>query len=224
MRVVVAVPYKTHNGPRRDLLWRFVREHLEKHHPGFTIYVGESAQVPFNRSVAINDAAAKAGVWDVAVISDADTHVAPAQLDEAVRLATQTGRLVAAFTSVVELDRVATERFLSGVKNPRLSAVRIRDAPIATQSSVLAVPRALWDAVDGFDPKFRGWGGEDNAFWRSCAIVAGEPLRVDGQALHLWHRNVKPSFLDRNYQANQQRWQRYLSAETVADLKEIRAS
>lgn len=223
-RVVVAVPYRAHNGPRRDLLWRYVRGHLEKHHPDYPIYLGESSQGLFNRAHAINDAATKAGAWDIVVVCDADTFVAPAQLDEAVGLAAKTGRLVAAFTSVVELDRTATERFLSGDENPRLSAVRIRTHDIAIQSSVLAVPRTLWDAVEGFDTKFCGWGGEDNAFWQSCAIIGGEPLRIDGPALHLWHRSVKPTFLDYHYQLNQRRWHRYAQAQTVADIKEIRTS
>jgi len=213
---VILVPYRS-DGARRDQLWQYVRRHLTKHHPDWPVILGQSPDGPFNRSAAINDAADCD--WDTAVITDADTFVPPTQLTQAVALAGE--RLVAAFDHVVELTRTVTERHLAGGRNI-IYAGNVRTEPLTIQSSVLVISRTLWDRVGGFDEAFVGWAAEDNAFWRACSIHGGEPLRVKGPAYHLWHRPSRPSWRDPHYQANQQRWQHYLAADTVDDLNELR--
>lgn len=214
------VPWRTDNG-HREKLWRYVRSHLERRHD-YPIFEGISPLGPFNRAAAINDAARRAGDWQVAIISDADTIVTADQLEDAVDLAAATGRLVAAFTTVTELDKATTMRRLLGNTTGPQTVVRIRNGEHVTRSSVLALTRPLWDRVGCFDEQFVGWSAEDEAFWAACTIHAGEPLRIDGTATHLWHRSVKPSWTDPQYQANQRRWKRYAAAETVADLETIR--
>jgi len=167
MTVPVLVPYRP-DGGHRDRLWRFVRTWFWGVPPvscDYTVVVGRSPDGPFNRAAAVNAAAAAAGDWDVAVIADADTWVPGAQLDSAVRLARQTGRLAAAFTAVIELDEASTEVLVGGeLAHIPISAVvnlgirRVRVEPLVTQSSMLAVPRALWDRIGGFDEGFVGWG------------------------------------------------------------------
>ena len=185
--------------------------------------MGESPEGPFNRSAAINHAAAQVD-WDVAVIMDADTFVPPKQLSEAVELASEPWRLVAAFTHVIELSRLASDKYLAGSARFGEGGIRRRDSALTVQSSCLAVHRSLFERVGGFDDKFVGWSAEDNAFWLACTLHAGEPLRVEGPAYHLWHRMSRPHYLDANYQANQQRWKMYQSATNVAELDAIRNS
>jgi hypothetical protein len=50
----------------------------------------------------------------------------------------------------------------------------------------VVVPRPLWDAVGGFDERFEGWGGEDDAFHAACRALCGTE-RLRGVAWHLWH-------------------------------------
>ena len=60
MRTVILVPYRS-DGDRRDQLWDFTRNWLQRHHPDYPIYLGPSPDGPFNRSAAINQAARDAG-------------------------------------------------------------------------------------------------------------------------------------------------------------------
>lgn len=224
MRIVILVPFRGDNGGRRDILWSYMRERLECEHPNMLIYEGVSPDGLFNRAAALNDAAQRAGVWDVAVIHDADSWVPIDQFNQAVHDAGLIGRLVAAFTSVVELDEKTSEHYLVGDSDFEIAYDRIRTEEVAIQSSVLAVRRDLWDRVGGFDPGFDGgWGGEDGAFWEACRILGGPPWRIDGPAYHLWHPPANPNRRrDPGYRRNLRRWQLYSRARTEQDLARMR--
>lgn len=227
MRTVIVVPYRS-DGGRRDRLWDFTRSWLREHHRDYPIYLGASPDGPFNRSAAINHAARDAGDWDVAVICDSDTVVAPDQLEEAVRRAHDTGLLVSALTTVAELSSRSTARLLADPHSDlaTLGRIRTRRKDDMTQSSVIAVPRPLWDAIGGFDEGFQGWGCEDNAFWIAATLhggdgrsAGGEPLRVHGAAYHLWHEKVsKVKLFDPIFRTNFLRLRHYKKAETPDQL------
>ncbi|KAA0101257.1 hypothetical protein CIW49_07185 [Mycolicibacterium sp. P1-18] len=222
---MILVPYRP-DGGRRDQLWTFTHAWLEARHPDYAIYVGASPEGLFNRSAAINAAAVEAGDWDVAVVCDSDTVVPAAQLEEAVATAHRTGLLTSALSKVVELSRESTDLLLSGVDADvtRLKKDRTRTKDDMTQSSVLAVPRSLWDAVGGFDEEFCGWGCEDNAFWLAATVFGGgDPIRVQGSAFHLWHELAsKIKLFDPVFRSNFWRLRHYKKAETPTQLAMLR--
>lgn len=235
-RIPVLVPRRADNG-WRDRLWDTLRQDYWARLPGFELIEGEHRDGVFNRSAAINVAASEAGDWELAIIADADTLVAVPQLQDAVALARRTQRLVAAFHEVHELSERATRWILEDTEardEAGLSAMasvsgceRVRrgsDDPTTVQSSMLVVPRAVWDAVGGFDEKFVGWGCEDNAFWRACELLTGEPKRVHGPAWHLWHPSGRPAnAADLDYQRNQWRYRLYANALCAEDVRRLRA-
>lgn len=224
MKTVVLVPYRSDRG-HRDLLWEFVRERFWGQLP-YDLAIGTHYDGPFNRSAAINKAAETAGSWDVALVADADTWAPPGQVAQAVELAATTGRLASALTVVAELSRYCTDLILdTGQLDPlALEIDHLRTDDLATQSSIIAVPRPLWDALGGFDDRFVGWGGEDNAFWRACELTAGRVKRVNGCAFHLWHEPAadrETRMRDRGYRANLAHWQRYQRARSRQDLRRL---
>jgi hypothetical protein len=147
----------------------------EGHHPG---------PGSFNRSAAINEAARRAGDFDVAVIADADCLVDTAQLRRAARRARETGRMVLAYERWAGLDQVMTDRVLGGFTGSWEPGVAV---PLwGTCSSMVAVTFALWDDVGGFDPRFVGWGMEDVAFSLAASTLGGQE-RMPGTVWHLWH-------------------------------------
>jgi hypothetical protein len=121
VRVVGLVPRRA-DGARRDQLWRWARERWP-----FEVVEGSSPDGPFNRSAAINDAARKAGDWDIAAIIDADTLVPQPQLDLALRLVEQAdesavaqrdGLAVLPFTHYCLVSRKESDRLLAGRELP----------------------------------------------------------------------------------------------------------
>lgn len=222
MSTRILVPYRGDDGGRRDELWAFTRKWFDHLH--YDIVLGGSPPGPFNRSAAVNRAAHSAGRWDVAIVHDADTIVPTHQLQAAVTTALDTGRLTFAFTTVVDLSRDCTDHLLAtnSIDFEHLGIDGIRTAPLATQSSALAITRQLWDRVGGFDEQFVGWSAEDNAFCKAATIHAGEPHRIPGHAFHLWHPPGRPPGNDPNYLRNQKRWRQYQAARTPQHLAMLR--
>ena len=223
MAIPVFVPRRS-DGGHRDELWNFIRvEYWASMF--YRIIEGESPDGPFNRAAAINDAARKAGNWDVAVVADGDAWVPEQNLDRAIMQARKTGKLVSALSEVYELDEDTSRHVTScgfhALDHTRAERVRVRD--LETQSLCVVVPRPLFEAVHGFDERFVGWGGEDNAFWRACEIVGGTPERISGPAYHLWHPSGAPTnkAQDPLYRANWDLWTKYRKARTLADLRRI---
>lgn len=225
MKTVALIPFRADLG-HRDRLWDHLKTNYWSDLP-YPVIVGHHDEGPFNRSKAVNTAARSAGDWDVAIIADSDTWVPIPQLTEAVRMAGAIKRLVAAFTAVVELDGRCTGQILSGQLDfLTLGVDCVRSADLATQSSMIAVPRELWNNIGGFDEKFCGWGGEDNAFWRAATILGGRPQRIDGYAYHLWHQpaiTTSKRSSDPGYRQNLVRWNRYRTARSEQSLRQVQA-
>lgn len=216
---VVAVPFKPDFG-HRDQLFTHLKDHYWNQ-IGFELLVGRNDNDPFNRSAAINQALDTD--WEVAVIADGDTWVPAKQLHKAILLAKITGKLIAAFDAVVELDRATTNRILNGELSlvGSFGAEKVRTREMETQSSMLVIGRDLWDRVGGMDTRFQGWGGEDNAFWHACRIHAGEPERISGNAYHLWHPTAKGKYAGIQYKRNLNLWHRYERCHTVEELQRL---
>lgn len=213
---VTAIPYRPDFG-HRDQLFTHLKDHFWNQ-IGFELLVGHNTEGPFNRAQAINTALDCD--WEIAVIADADTWVPAKQLHRAILTARVTGRLVAAFDAVVELSRTCTNDILRG-KTPlsgSFGADKVRTRELETQSSMLVMPRTLWDNVGGMDERFQGWGCEDNAFWKACTLHAGEPDRITGNAYHLWHPTAPGKNGGIQYKRNLNLWRRYQHATTVEEL------
>jgi hypothetical protein len=88
MRVVLLVPRRS-DGGHRDSLWAWCKARWQALLPDLPVYEGhhDASEGPFNRSAAINRAAALAdaeGRWDVAIAIDADVFVPTRQVRAAI--------------------------------------------------------------------------------------------------------------------------------------------
>jgi hypothetical protein len=173
----------------RDALWAFCRPWWERNFPDVRIVEGHHDVGLFSRSAAVNTAARLAGDWDVAILIDSDVLVDPGRVREAIPLALETGQMVVPFEVRYNLSLHGTRRVLGGYAGSwkGLVARTFRDQ----HSSVIVIPRTLFDDVGGFDEGFRGWGMEDTAFALSCELFAGRPLvRLPGECWHLHHASA----------------------------------
>ncbi|MDS2171624.1 hypothetical protein Q7C18_02830 [Nesterenkonia sp. CL21] len=219
--VPVLVPRRP-DGGHRDELWKFLQEAVWADRSDYQLIEGLHPWGPFNRAAALNTAARIAGNWDVAVISDGDAWVPDAQLDAAVEAARETGKLVSALTEVKMLSEASTQTILeTGDRSKgRASSVKKKDGE--TRSICLAVPRAVFEAVGGFDEGYRHWGAEDEAFWHACKVAAGAPERVSGPAFHLYHPPAstrEERSTDPAYQRNWDRWLRFSQLTTLEGIR-----
>jgi N-terminal domain of galactosyltransferase/Glycosyltransferase sugar-binding region containing DXD motif len=192
MNVVILVP-RREGFADRDRLWEYCRRWWAERHPDWPIVEGHHDEGLFNRSAALNLAAATAGDWDVAVIIDADVICDPDAVREGVRLAAETGQMVLPYTLRYDLDGPGTDEVLAG-RQP-VAGVREWERHTAYTyrnqvSGVVVVARRLWDACEGFDEKFHGWGGEDNAFAAACQTFGGPIIRLPGEFWELAHASA----------------------------------
>lgn len=229
---VVCLVARRSDGGARDESWRWVRERWERHRPDIPIYVGyDGVAGPYNNSKARNTAAALAGDWDIAIISDADSICGFDQIEQGIDLARTTGLHSICFSRFCYLTQEGSRRVMSGYVGSWEPFVqwRLYDGC----SSMLAIPRHVWDAVGGMDEGFEGWGWEDVAF--SLAMQALNPHRhvepdrtmwelrqgfhrLPGDCWHLWH----PIQTTNNpelpgFKANEARAMRYAAAANTTD-------
>lgn len=218
MNVVILVPRRA-DGGHRDMLWEFCRRRWDQHFPDWPIFEGHHDDGPFNRSAALNHAARDAGEWDVAVVIDADVLAHPPAVRDAVDVAAATGRMVVSHDERVMLNRQGTTKVLDGFSGSWRHRTMVETVFTDSVSCCVAVPRALWDLVGGFDERFSGWGYEDSAFELAAVTLTGKPyVRLSSELFHL-HHPVSPEAAktSRTRVANAARLARYRAASGDVD-------
>jgi hypothetical protein len=185
--VSVLIPF---GGP--PCVWRararaWVLDHYATHHPAWEVVLGHSPE-PWSKGIAAMNAYARCS-GDVLVIADADSYTDPATL------ATLTEEVVAgswrwgmAHGPVHRLTSEATEALYAG-NPPRLDQgscwKRIHNGVMG--GGIVVVTRDAWETVGGIDPRYFGWGGEDESFGETLAALVSLPVRHIAPLVHLWH-------------------------------------
>lgn len=233
MRAAILVPRRDDNGPR-DELWAWCKAWWEREQSHLAVVEGYHTEGLFSRSAAVNRAAVLAGDWDVAVIIDSDVICHPERVREAIALAQETGSMVLPHSVRYDLSPRASTLVRQGA----MSASDLFTVPAPWKrrhvkhtysvenghpsvSSVVVVPRRLWDEVGGFDEAFRGWGFEDTAFAAACETFGGI-VRMPGEVWHFWHPTAREGKRGTaSWSANSTRGQAYRTA--IGDRAAIRA-
>lgn len=223
MKVAVLAPWRPGNA-ERERLWEFARARWEQIDPDWTIHTAPGPlDGPFNRSAAINQAAALAGDWDVAVVIDCDVITNPPAVRWGVELAAAAGQIVVTHDERVMLSRNGTTKVLAGFQGSWRTPQMIERIWNDSVSCSVAVPRPLWDKVGGFDEMFVGWGYEDTAFQIACEAMTGRPIiKVNSELFHLWHpTGPETKKSSPTLQANGVRVQRYRDARHNPDALQV---
>jgi hypothetical protein len=170
LRAGVVIPISPADEYRRRNYER-VRAHLEE--LDWPIVGGVSLVDPFSPSQARNNGAAMlpASTVDVLYFNDADSVVELDQIRAAVALAAAAPGLVFAFEHYVRTNEDGRPTMY---------------VPNSGSSGAVAISRACFDEVGGYDERFVGWGYEDLAFAFECS-KRWPVRRVPGQLVHLWH-------------------------------------
>lgn len=186
MTVSVVVPYRP-GEPWRDRAWAWVAARYRQHFPDWELVTGVHPDGPFSRTQAILDGAAKA-TGDLLVIADADVWCE--DIKASLSPACDFGWAVP-HTLIHRLSPEGTEAVYRGGywRVQPLSADNNQDQrPYkGNETGTLVVVRR--DALEQAppDPRFVGWGQEDQAWGLALRCIVGPPWRGDADLVHLWH-------------------------------------
>jgi len=218
----VLVPYKPDQGPR-DEIFRWISAFYRKYMPFAEICLGHSKSQLFSRAQAINDAASKAKT-DCFLIADNDLIYDPDQILKAKAMLAGHPWIIP-YSKVHNIQEDSTKKLLRTepvwpLGRPVRTVVRAQ----GTHGGLTLIPRKHFEAVNGFDERFVGWGGEDDAFAYSVDTICGRHRRLEAEIYHLWHPNDKTGG-NPNYQNNFELCMRYFRARGhVGAMKQLISS
>lgn len=171
---------------------------------------------PFNKSWGLN-VGARAATGPVMVFSDADV-VVDGMLARAIALCRERYHVVKPYRHLVDLTPQETDRVRAGAYD--FQPERDRHAPpnreavsevLALCGGMFAIRAEAFARLGGWDERFRGWGGEDDAFTYKVQRARLPTVELDERAaLHLWHpRAEEATFGQPHYRGNCELLARY---------------
>ena len=207
--VSILIPYRPDNGPR-DKAFEWMKKYYQALMPEAELCIGSCRYRIFSRSQAINDAATKA-TRDVFVIVDSDIFCDPKIVEESIKLLDQHPWIIP-FNTTHMLSEKSTNEIYS--TEPKFPLQMNLESTIkgACHGRMNIVPRKYFERVGGFDGRFCGWGGEDDAFAYSMDTLCGQHKRLDYENFHLWHPRRSGQGGLKDYNPIYQLFLRYKSA------------
>ena len=203
--VSILIPFVSDDETRNEA-FKWIKNFYENTLPGVEICIGEAAAEPFSKSKAVNHAASLA-TRDIFVIADSDIFYDPSLILQSIKLL-ESHPWVIPYQRVYNLDIESTQELLKHEPNwPIPFAYTGRQRPQMGWGGVNILPRQHFERVAGFDERFQGWGGEDDAFAFSLNHLFGLPFRIDATIFHLWH----PAGILSHYMSNRTYLQAYLA-------------
>ncbi len=151
---------------------------------------------PFNKAKLLNLGARHAS-RDILLMCDADMIISGEALERTIAVIRKDLEFVRPYEHLIDLDANATGQYLSDEltphSEPSLGDVAPSDRSqfgeqLCLAGGVFAIRKNAYERLGGFDERFMGWGGEDNAF--SDLVQRHVPTAAvyrGGVAWHLWH-------------------------------------
>lgn len=178
-RTVILIPWRP--SPDRLPLFEFVQAKLAP--LPYPIRLADSPTEIFSIAQAFN--AAADCEWDYAILTEADVWVGHDQILAGLYLA-DAYPLVYCYDSHLHLTDTETTRLLANPDSPLPTRPPTPAASRLGSNGVRVIRRDLWDRVGGYDPRFVGWGAEDNDFINRVRQHA-EIARAEGIMYELAH-------------------------------------
>ncbi len=240
--VDIIVSYRESDAERRDNLYA-VLAHLDLTYCDYTLWLIEGDvrprfdwgrvndpkirhmfiydDGPFPKALLYNTAV-RAGRADVLCFHDADSIADPQTMDLCARRIREAGEAAAIspFYRVVNVQGVLRDHFLSHPAYESLAALPDSD-PAGTNilydrapGGIVFFRRDIYCSVGGYNPEFRGWGGEDNEMFLRLKALGLACNSFDRRLIHLNH-----GLSDReNHSADPAAVRNWLLAETVTAM------
>lgn len=140
---------------------------------------------PWVKALAVTPAIA-AATSDLVIVADADVWIDPDALSVAIDEVAAGAPWAIPHRLVHRLDAAGTRRVIDD--GLPLSAATLAEAPYPgiEGGGIVIAHRELLEAIP-LDPRFIGWGQEDQSWAMALRTLAGAPWRGTADLFHLWH-------------------------------------
>ncbi|WP_227937344.1 glycosyltransferase family 2 protein [Alkalihalobacillus deserti] len=211
--VSIIIPFQTDHGPRAEA-FEWVKKYYSNVFPEAELCLGIIDESHMNKAKAVNQAV-KQATRDLLVIADADVVYDPKIIVESIKLLKKAPWVVP-FTELYDVPQQETRKILTkkakwpiAIKPKNCHKINWLYEGFA--GKLIVIPRKHFEAVNGFDERFIGWGGEDDAFSHAVNTICGEFVNLKAKLFHLWH---PPAYWTTNPNAdeNGQLLNRYIAA------------
>lgn len=208
--ISILIPFRCTdpNHPRmKNVEW--LQRYWKAQLPGAEIIIGVDPDLhkTFSKSVAVNDAVSKA-TGDIFVIVDADGYIsadAVLHCAKEIRQARKRGQKLwfVPYRQFYRLTEDASKLLLASdpakphqftVPLPKEQMIQDTDPTVGHWygAMIQIMPREAFETVGGWDPRFRGWGGEDHAAMRAMDTLYWPHKTLSTAVLHVWHPQIGP--------------------------------
>jgi len=179
---------------------------------------------PFNKAWGLN-VGYRVSRGQVLVMTDSDMLIERTDIERAILAAQKSIDLVRPFQKLIDLSEIQTQHYfqsgqLPGHPGPGEGYNRAyRGEQLCLAGGVFVTTRAFYERVGGFDERFCGWGGEDDAFSIKVQRMTNRSVVArHATAWHLWHPRAN-HLEDSTYHRNVTLLRQYQNSEGA----EIRA-
>ena len=194
MKLSILVPFRDADGTRTRAKDWILRRWAHFYPDAEIIVASDDGVDPFNKSLAVNNAA-KQATGDIFAILDADSWVEERFVLTAIdHITKQRAPWVVPIRRNMRLRQDVSERIMAMDPTGPLPRLAARDAENGVGPVVgflWVMPRAAFEAVGGYDERIRGWGGEDTSFTWAMDIINGRHRKLHGIAMCLWHERPR---------------------------------
>ena len=207
----ILIPFQG-GDPHREKIFDWLARFYRLNVPEAEIVIGEDDTKKVNRSRMRNDAFAKATA-DILVYIDADGLVKTGDIREAVERVKR-GAAMVQMETVSWLHKGFSLRLIDG--KPEMPDIQPPDIHASERvlGEFFVLTRGTFEKVRGWDERFIGWGGEDQAF--RCAVMAlvGKIEKLPSTVYHIWHpRTVNETPKHKQFKYNRELRDRYVVAQ-----------
>jgi predicted glycosyltransferase involved in capsule biosynthesis len=184
----IIIPFHSKDPYRKKALG-VVMNYYKTLFPYTDILIASNGSDPYSKSSAINKAVKRTKTEFIAII-DADILCPKSSLLTGLKLL-ESFPLILPYNNVCDLSRQMSE-VLYDKPNYSLSTSMLHGKNRHNQKSVPVgginlIKKTCFMKINGFDERFTGWGGEDDAFVAASDTICGAHKRLTGNIYHLWH-------------------------------------
>lgn len=183
----VLIPYRSQHNRAESLAC--VMDHYRRALPGCLLALADDPDPrAFNRGRALNEAVRRTQ-GEVLIFADADLLPPPENIREAVRLVQEGSRsIVIPFSRIAYLSPAGTREVTRASDWRNWGPVYVeREWDRRSNGGANVLSRSYFEALGGYDDRFRGWGYEDSALALAWETFWDPQHWLEGTAVHLWH-------------------------------------